>query len=80
VLQLLAASSCTVVAALHDVGLAARHCDAVAVLHDGVVRAAGPPAQMPTPGLIERVYGVDAEVTAGPDGRPRIHLTPLAGR
>jgi iron complex transport system ATP-binding protein len=77
VLELLAASPRTVVAALHDVGLAARYCDAVAVLHEGVVHAAGPPAAVLTPELLEEVYGVGAEVTTGGDGRPRIDLTPL---
>ncbi|OZM83331.1 ABC transporter ATP-binding protein [Pseudonocardia sp. MH-G8] len=77
VLELLAASPRTVVAALHDVGLAARYCDAVAVLHEGAVHAAGPPAQVLTPELLEKVYGVGAEITTGSDGRPRIHLTAL---
>jgi hypothetical protein len=33
-----------------------------------IAQAAGPPAQVLTPGLIERVYGVGAEVGAGPSG------------
>ena len=56
----LADGGMTVVAAMHDLGLAATWCDRVIVLRDARVVAAGPTAQTLTPALIRDVYGVDA--------------------
>ncbi|MDR7277431.1 ABC transporter ATP-binding protein [Catenuloplanes atrovinosus] len=66
----------TVVAALHDLDLAAAFCDRIALLHDGRLVSAGTPAEVLTPARIRDVYGVEAEVSAGDDGRPRIRITP----
>jgi len=46
----LTADGKTAVAAIHDLDLAARYCDELALLSDGRVRAAGPPADVLTPG------------------------------
>ena len=63
----------TTVAALHDLNLAAGWCDHVIVLDRGGVVAAGPPREVLTPELVERVYGVRAHVLEHPGtGRPLI--------
>ena len=68
----------TVLAALHDLGLAAAWCDSVIVVARGRVVAAGPTAQTLTPELIREVYGVDASVLTDPvSGRPVIAFRPL---
>jgi iron complex transport system ATP-binding protein len=70
-LRRLTASGTTVLAALHDLGLAAGHSDAVVVLQNGRVVAAGPTLDVLQPGLIRRVYGVDAVLLEHPvTGRP----------
>ena len=58
----------TVVAAVHDLELAARFADRMWVLSGGTVAADGPPADVLTPGLLRDAFGVEAEVTAEPDG------------
>ena len=72
------AEGTTVLAALHDLGLAATYADRVVVLAGGRVVAAGPTAETLTPELIREVYGVVATVLANPvTGRPVIALSPL---
>ena len=58
----------TVVAAVHDLALAARFATRIWVLSAGRLAADGPPAEVLTPGLLRGVFGVEAEVEAGPDG------------
>ncbi len=62
-----------VVLTLHDLDLAARTADRIVVLGNGQVQADGPPATVLTPGLLQRVYGVEAEVTVTP-ARVRIDI------
>ncbi|WP_308251926.1 ABC transporter ATP-binding protein [Pseudonocardia sp. KRD291] len=78
VLQLLAASPGTVVAALHDINLAVRYCDTVALLHGGSLRAVGSPAEVLTAAALREVYGVEADVVEGPRGTLRLDLHPSA--
>ncbi|MCR1785544.1 ABC transporter ATP-binding protein [Nocardioides carbamazepini] len=52
----------TTLAALHDLDLAAAFCDRLVVLQDGRVAAAGPPEEVLTAELVDRVYGVEATV------------------
>ena len=74
--QELAASGITVLAALHDLNLAASFCDQIVVLAHGRVRAAGSPAAVLTPELIRSTYGVEVDVVAHPrTGRPLIAYT-----
>ncbi len=74
----LAADGVAVLAALHDMNIAAAYCDQVIVLQEGKVAAAGPTTQVLTPGLIRRVYGVDAVVLEHPlTGRPLVAFSPL---
>jgi iron complex transport system ATP-binding protein len=58
----LAVEGVTVVMALHDLNHALSWCDHVVVLAGGRVRAAGPPAEILTPALVDEVYGVHADV------------------
>jgi iron complex transport system ATP-binding protein len=77
-LQRLAAGGLTVLAALHDLGLAAAYSDHVIVLHGGRVVAAGPTRATLAPALIREVYGVEASILENPvTGRPVIALSPL---
>jgi iron complex transport system ATP-binding protein len=79
-LRRLAARGHTVLAALHDLGLAAAHADHVVVLQDGRVVASGAPHDVLEPGLIRAVWGVDAEVLEHPvTGRPLIAYSGVAG-
>lgn len=69
----LARGGLTVVAALHDLSHAAAYADHVIVLADGRVVAAGAPGEVLTAELVERVYGVRAQVVEHPiTGRPLI--------
>jgi len=71
VLQRLAASGTTIVAALHDLTLAAAHADAVVVMSHGRVVASGQTAQTLTPELVREVYGIEARWMTNPlTGRP----------
>lgn len=47
----------TVIAAMHDLGIAARYADRLALLHQGSLMAHGPPEQVLDPPLLSRVYG-----------------------
>ncbi len=67
----------TVVAALHDLELAARFADRLWVLADGRLAADGPPADVLTPALLRRAFGVDAEVEPEPDGLRVRYLRPV---
>lgn len=63
----------TVVAVLHDLELAARYADMLLVLDGGVAQALGPPADVLTAALIESVFHMRADVTAGPHGSLRLY-------
>lgn len=56
----LAARGGTVLAVMHDLGLAARYADRVIVLDEGKVVAAGEPEAALEPGLLRQVFGVEA--------------------
>ncbi|UOQ87701.1 ABC transporter ATP-binding protein [Agromyces endophyticus] len=76
----LARDGLTVVAALHDLSHAAAYADHVIVLAAGRVVAAGSPDEVLTAELVERVYGVRAEVVAHPiTGRPLIAVAARGG-
>ncbi|MDT0346440.1 ABC transporter ATP-binding protein [Streptomyces litchfieldiae] len=72
-LSLLRAHRRTTLVALHDLNAAASVCDRLHVLADGTLLASGPPAEVLTAELIERVFGVHAAVTRHPlNGDPLI--------
>ncbi len=58
----------------HDLGAAARAADRIALLHEGRIAAVGPPLEVLEPGLLRRVFAVEAEVlmhASGPVVVPR---------
>lgn len=80
-LRSLADDGAAVLVALHDLTLAARYTDQVIVLDQGRVVASGAPADTLTSELIERVYGVHADVLSHPaDGTPLITFSALGSR
>jgi iron complex transport system ATP-binding protein len=62
----------TVLASLHDLVLAGQYAEHLVLLRSGQVMAAGPPAEVLTEQALEALYGVRAEVEAGPTG-VRVH-------
>jgi iron complex transport system ATP-binding protein len=76
-LERVAATGSTVLAALHDLTLAVGYCRNVIVLSGGRVVAAGPTRDTLTPALLHEVYGVRAALLESPvDGRPVISFSP----
>ena len=66
-----------VLAALHELPLAARFCTRILALQDGRVVADGAPADVLTPDFLAEVFGMRAEVRAGPAGPEIRYLEPL---
>ncbi len=62
ILDLIKQLKITALVALHDLNLAALYCDHIYVLKEGKMVCGGDPQAILTPRLIEKVYGVDAEV------------------
>ncbi|MEU6990997.1 ABC transporter ATP-binding protein [Streptomyces sp. NPDC046465] len=80
-LSFLRGSGLTVLTALHDLNLAAQVCDRIAVLDTGCLVASGAPAEVLTPELVRKVFGVDADVVPHPrTGIPQLlyDLAPIA--
>ncbi|URM89251.1 ABC transporter ATP-binding protein [Streptomyces sp. MRC013] len=72
-LSLLRGSGLTVLVVLHDLNLAAAACDRVGVLRGGRLVAAGPPADVLTPELVDEVFGVRATIVPHPlTGAPQL--------
>lgn len=65
-LRRLAAEGRTVVVVVHDLTAACRWADHLVAVHDGTVAAQGPPADVVTPDLVRRLYGVEAAVVREP--------------
>ncbi|WP_296641291.1 ABC transporter ATP-binding protein [Roseinatronobacter sp.] len=63
-----AARGRSVIASLHDLGLAARYCTRLVVLWQGGIAADGPPAEVLTPDLLARVFQIRAYVRHTDDG------------
>lgn len=57
----------TVVAVLHELGLAARFADHVIAMRDGAIVAEGAPAAVLTESLLREAFGLRARVIADPD-------------
>ncbi|ANW20874.1 ABC transporter ATP-binding protein [Streptomyces clavuligerus] len=69
----------TLVAVLHDLNQAARYATHLIALHGGAVVAEGPPSEVVTAELVERVFGVRSQVIEDPEsGTPLV--VPVARR
>ncbi len=66
----------TVLAVLHDLNLAAAFAPRVAILDAGRVVVDGPPAEVLSPDLVRRVFGVLVDEARTPDGRRHLALRP----
>lgn len=63
----------TVVMVLHDLNQAARYSHELVAIDAGQVVAQGPPAEVITPHLLRRVFGLEAHITLDPDaGTPHV--------
>lgn len=67
-----AASGTMVVMAMHDLTLAAQFADRIACLCRRRIVADGRPEAVLTPGLLRRIYGIEAEVLTGATGSARV--------
>ncbi|MDO5633954.1 MAG: ABC transporter ATP-binding protein [Micrococcus sp.] len=56
----------TVVAVLHELNMAARAADHLVAMADGAVVATGTPAEVLVPDVLDRVFGLDADVITDP--------------
>ena len=64
----------TVLAVLHDLNLAAAFAPRVAVLDGGLIVADGAPADVLSPDLVQRVFGVAVDEARTPEGRRHLAL------
>jgi iron complex transport system ATP-binding protein len=64
--KLNAESGKTVVVVLHDLNLACRFCDHVIAMADGSIVAEGPPSEVITAELVEKVFGLSCVVVPDP--------------
>jgi iron complex transport system ATP-binding protein len=70
-------SGVTVVSVSHDLNLAATYSDRIAMVSGGHLEAIGPPAEVLSSDLIERVFGTRVHVDTHPAGEfPRVTLLP----
>jgi iron complex transport system ATP-binding protein len=67
--ELHAARRAGIVISTHDISLAATLCDTLVLLRDGRVVASGDTDEVLTPANLERVYGVEAEISRHPSGQ-----------
>ena len=71
ILRAQASGGRTVVVSLHDLNLAGRYCDELLLLHEGEVLAQGDAASVLTLPLIERAFGVRAQILPVNGGEER---------
>ncbi|TQV77812.1 ABC transporter ATP-binding protein [Denitrobaculum tricleocarpae] len=60
------------IAAMHDLTLAAQFADQMICLSQGRIEAKGPPENVLTVDRLQRVYGVEAEISLSAQGRPNV--------
>jgi iron complex transport system ATP-binding protein len=64
--QLNQESGKTIVAVLHDLNLASRFCDHIIAMADGSIAAEGPPSEVITAELVEKVFGLACVIVPDP--------------
>jgi iron complex transport system ATP-binding protein len=63
----------TIVVVMHDLNLACRYADHMVAMADGAVAAQGPPAEIVTAELVQRVFGLESVVVPDPvSGTPTV--------
>jgi iron complex transport system ATP-binding protein len=72
--ELTVAARLATVVAMHDIGLAARIADRVIVISEGRVVANGRPGEVITPGMMARIFKVDAELIGDDHSYPALRL------
>lgn len=76
-MELVRKSSCTVVAAIHDLNLAAIYCDRLYAMKEGGIIGEGAPKDLLTPAFLRRLYQVETEVLTARDGTVRVLFSGL---
>lgn len=66
-----------ILVSLHDLNLASLYCEHLVLLKDGTIYAQGAPGQVLTTAALDEVFGVQGDVSPGPEGRPRVELLPV---
>jgi len=56
----------------HDLGLVARACDRLVLLAAGKIVAQGRPAEVLDPDVLQRAFGIEADIVIAPDGSPLV--------
>jgi iron complex transport system ATP-binding protein len=56
----------------HDLGLIARACDRLVLLAAGKIVAQGRPADVLEPEVLQRAFGIEADIVFAPDGSPLV--------
>ncbi|WP_066370128.1 ABC transporter ATP-binding protein [Herbidospora mongoliensis] len=64
--KLNAESGKTIVAVLHDLNLAGRFCDHIIAMDGGAIVAEGPPSEVITAELVEKVFGLSCVIVTDP--------------
>ena len=78
ILDLIRNLGTTTLITLHDLNLAAAYCDRIYVLGEGRIVASGRPEEVLTPGLLRRVFQVDAVMSRHPaTGLPHLAFMAL---
>lgn len=62
ILRNYAKADCSVLVAIHDLGMAARYCDKLCLLDEGNLLAYGSPQEVLTPSNLQQAYGVAVKV------------------
>ena len=75
VLRMTKARGLTTLVILHDLNIAARFADAVMVMRKGRMVCCGKPGDVIDASMVAAVFGVEAALSSGPDGR--LTVTPL---
>ena len=73
----IAASGCSVVMVLHDLGQASDWADTIVVLDGGTLHVQGAPVEAITPEMLRSVYRIEAGVHALPGGKLRLDIADM---
>ncbi len=78
IMNILKEQNITVFSSIHDLNIAAYYCDKIIVMDHGAIVDCGTPETVFTPTMIERLFGVSAEISLNrTTGKIRIFFIPL---